>query len=93
MLYVIHCFDRENHLEVRQKIRSAHVAYLQQFGASIKAAGPTLDADGAMNGSVIVLECNDMSAAQGFAANDPYAQADLFRKVLIQAWNKVLPQG
>ncbi|MDD2557866.1 MAG: YciI family protein [Desulfuromonadaceae bacterium] len=92
MLYVIHCFDRENHLELRQKIRPAHVNYLQQFGARIKAAGPTLDANGAMNGSVIVVECADMSTAQDFAANDPYAQADLFREVLIQAWNKVLSQ-
>ncbi len=92
MLYVIHCFDRENHLDLRQKIRPAHVAYLQQFGAKIKAAGPTLDTTGTMNGSVIVLECKDMSAAQHFAANDPYAKADLFRDVLIQAWSKVLPQ-
>ncbi len=92
MLYVIHCFDRENHLELRQKIRPAHVAYLQQIGAGIKAAGPTLDANGTMNGSVIVVECEDTSAAQEFAANDPYAQAGLFREVLIQRWNKVIPQ-
>lgn len=92
MLYVIHCFDKDGHLDLRQEVRPEHVAYLQGFGSSIWCAGPTLNEAGDMNGSVIVLECEDMSAAQNFAANDPYAKAGLFQNVLIQAWKKVLPQ-
>ncbi|MCA1797283.1 MAG: YciI family protein [Desulfuromonadaceae bacterium] len=92
MLYVIHCFDKEQHLELRQQTRPEHVAYLEQFGDQINAAGPTLDKDGNMNGSVIVFECGDEQEARRFATNDPYARAGLFREVLIQGWKKVLPK-
>jgi uncharacterized protein YciI len=92
MLFVIHCFDKDQHLELRQQTRPEHVAYLEQFGDQINAAGPTLDEDGNMNGSVIVFGCDDAQEARSFAANDPYARAGLFREVLIQEWKKVLPR-
>lgn len=92
MLFVIHCFDKDHQLELRQQTRPEHVAYLGQFGERINAAGPTLDEEGNMNGSVIVFECADAQEARTFAANDPYARAGLFREVLIQEWKKVLPR-
>ena len=91
MLYVIHCFDKADHLQVRMDNRPAHVAYLKSFGDKLHAAGPTLDADEQMNGSVVILDLADISAAEAFAANDPYAKAGLFEKVIIQPWKKVLP--
>jgi uncharacterized protein YciI len=91
MLYVIHCFDKDNHLELRQEVRPEHVAYLKGFGSRIWCAGPTLNDTEDMDGSVIVIECENMSEAEDFAANDPYAKAGLFREVLIQKWKKVLP--
>ena len=71
--------------------RPAHVDYLKSYGDKLHAAGPTLDADENMNGSVVVLDLDSLSAAEDFAANDPYAEAGLFEKVLIQPWKKVLP--
>lgn len=91
MLYVIHCFDKQDHLQVRMDNRPAHVEYLQSFGASLQSAGPTLDADEQMNGSVVILDLESLAAAEAFAANDPYAKAGLFAKVIIQPWKKVLP--
>ena len=93
MLFVIHCFDKDHQLELRQQTRAEHLAYLKQCGTQIKAAGPTLDTHGSMNGSVVVFECEKASEAHAFAAEDPYAKAGLFREVLIQEWKKVLPQG
>ena len=91
MLYVIHCFDKADHLQVRMDNRPAHVEYLKSFGDKLHAAGPTLDADEQMNGSVVILDFADSSEAQAFATNDPYAKAGLFDKVIIQPWKKVLP--
>ena len=91
MLYVIHCFDKPGHLQVRLDNRPAHVDYLKSFGDKLHAAGPTLDAEENMNGSVVILELEALSDAEGFAANDPYAKAGLFEKVTIQPWKKVLP--
>lgn len=91
MLYVIHCFDKPGHLQVRQDNRPAHVAYLKSFGDQLQAAGPTLDDSDTMNGSLVILELENITAAEQFAANDPYAKAGLFDKVSIQPWKKVLP--
>ncbi|MEA3464638.1 MAG: YciI family protein [Thermodesulfobacteriota bacterium] len=91
MLYVIHCIDKKNHLEVRMENRPAHVEYLKSFAARLNAAGPTLDDDGNMNGSVVILDLDVKSDAEDFAANDPYAKAGLFAQVSISTWKKVLP--
>lgn len=91
MLYVVHCIDKENYLDVRMANRSAHVEYLKSFGDKLNAAGPTLDEAGNMNGSVVILDLAQREEAEDFAANDPYAQAGLFDSVTISPWKKVLP--
>jgi len=91
MFFVIRCIDKQNHLAVRQENRPAHVEYLKSFGAKLFAAGPLLDDNEQMYGSVIILDLPDRSAAESFAGGDPYAQADLFEQVTIDRWNKVLP--
>lgn len=91
MLYVVHCFDKPDHLQVRMDNRPTHVEYLKSFGDKLHAAGPTLDAAENMNGSVVILDLDSLADAEAFAANDPYAKAGLFEKVVIQPWKKVLP--
>lgn len=91
MLFVIHCRDKKGHLPVRQENRPDHVAYLKSFGDRLFAAGPLLDDNGQMCGSVVIIDVEDKSAAETFAANDPYARAGLFEQVLIDNWNRVLP--
>ncbi len=91
MLYVIHCFDKKDHLQLRTENRPGHIDYLQSYGDKLQAAGPTLDADEKMNGSVVILELDSLAEAEAFAAGDPYAKAGLFEKVSIQPWKKVLP--
>ncbi len=81
--------DKSNHLQTRLDNRDAHVAYLKSQNI-VEMAGPFLDNAGAMCGSLIVLEVDDMAAAQNFAENDPYAIAGLFESVRLQAWNKVI---
>ena len=91
MLYLIHCFDKPGHLQVRMENRPTHVEYLKSFGARLQAAGPTLDASEQMNGSLVILDLESQADAEAFAANDPYTKAGLFEKVIIQPWKKVLP--
>ncbi|SHJ88878.1 hypothetical protein SAMN02745165_03452 [Malonomonas rubra DSM 5091] len=91
MLYVIHCFDKADHLQVRMDNRPAHVEFLKSYGDKLHAAGPTLDAEGNMNGSVVILDLESEEEAAAFASSDPYANAGLFEHVVIQPWKKVLP--
>lgn len=91
MLFVIHCRDKKNHLSVRQENRPDHVEYLKSMGDKLFAAGPLLDENEQMCGSVVIIDVADRAAAEAFAANDPYAKADLFEQVTIDNWKKVLP--
>lgn len=83
------CTDKAGHLEVRKANRDAHLAYIAQTGV-VEMAGPLLDSEGAMIGSLVILEVDDITAAQAWAAADPYAKADLFESVTIREWKKVV---
>lgn len=91
MLFVIRCVDKPNHLSMRQSYRPAHVDYLKSFGDRLFAAGPLLNDDEQMCGSVVIIDFAHRAEADEFAANDPYAQAGLFAEVTIDRWKKVLP--
>lgn len=88
MLIALMAKDKEGALQTRKDNRDAHVAYLKATGAA--QAGPFLDATGEMCGSLIVLDVEDMAAAEEWAANDPYAKAGLFASVELIQWNKVI---
>jgi len=83
------CTDKPGHLQVRLDTRDAHVAYLKS-NTCVEQAGPFLDADGAMSGSLIILEVESMAEAEAFATGDPYAKAGLFADVRLEAWNRVI---
>lgn len=89
MLYALMAWDNAGALNVRMENRPAHLAYLESTGV-VRQAGPFIDADGNPCGSLIVLEVEDMAAAQTWADNDPYAKAGLFREVQISAWKQVI---
>jgi len=92
MMFAIFCTDKDDYLDVRLDNRPAHVEYLKSLGAKLMFAGPTLADDGeTMNGSLIVVDFDNLEQAQEFASNDPYTKAKLFDNVAIRAWNKVLP--
>jgi len=86
--FAVVCRDKPGHLDVRLANREAHVAYLKE--TNVAQAGPFLDEAGDMCGSLLILDVADMTAASAWAENDPYAKADLFESVSIQAWNRVI---
>ena len=82
------CIDKAGELQTRLDNRAAHLAHIESSGV-VEMAGPFLQ-DGAMIGSLIILDVADMAAAQDWAANDPYAQAGLFQSVTLREWKKVI---
>ena len=89
MLVALIAKDKDGALQTRLDNRDAHVAYLKSSDA-VTMAGPFLDDDGNMCGSMIVLDVADMAAAQAWADNDPYNKAGLFQSVQLQEWKKVI---
>jgi uncharacterized protein YciI len=81
--------DKPGALPVRTANRQAHLDYIAATGV-VEMAGPLLDADGQMCGSLIVLDVADMAAARDWAAGDPYAKAGLFAATTLIEWKKVI---
>lgn len=89
MRVALMCHDKPGALHVRLENRAAHLAHIQATGV-VEMAGPLLNPEGAMTGSLIVLEVESLQAAQDWAAADPYALAGLFDSVTISEWKKVI---
>lgn len=89
MYFVMFGTDRPGSGEVRAQARPAHREHLRNHAHPVKVlhGGPTLTADGsAMNGSMLVIEAEDLAAVQAFVADDPYSKAGLFETVEIRPW-------
>jgi uncharacterized protein YciI len=89
MLVALKATDKPGALQTRLDNREAHLAHIKASGI-VEMAGPLLNEDGGMCGSLIVLNVDDMAQAQSFADNDPYANAGLFDTVTLDVWNKVI---
>ena len=89
MLIALYAKDKPGALQIRKDNRDAHLAYIESTGV-VAMAGPLLDEAGEMAGSLVVLDADDMAAAEAWAAGDPYAKAGLFASVELTAWKKVI---
>ena len=89
MLIALIARDKPGALQTRKDNREAHIAYLKSTGV-VSQAGPLLDSAGEMAGSLVVLDVDDMTAAENWATNDPYAKAGLFDSVELIEWKKVI---
>ncbi len=89
MRFALICIDKLAALQIRLDNRAAHLAHIQATGV-VESAGPFLDGDGQMTGSLIVLSVESLDAAKDWSAADPYARAGLFASVDIREWKKVV---
>ncbi|MDO5647213.1 YciI family protein [Paracoccus sp. (in: a-proteobacteria)] len=87
-LFALICRDNPGALQTRLDTRDRHLAYIAETGI-VQMAGPLLE-NGAMCGSLIVVEADDLATAQDWAAHDPYAAAGLFADVQVIEWKKVI---
>jgi uncharacterized protein YciI len=76
-----------NEPERLAQFRPAHRAYLQDLlqQGRLVVAGPFADGSGAL----FVYEVANESEAARLAADDPFAQASLFREIVMKPWKLV----
>lgn len=99
MLYAIISEDKADSLPRRLASRPAHLARLQdlQEQGRLILAGPhpAVDSDdpgqAGFTGSLVVAEFADLAAAQAWADADPYIDADVYAKITVKPFKKVLP--
>ena len=89
MLIALIARDRPGALQLRLETRDAHLAHVAESGV-VHEAGPLLDDQGRMCGSLVILDVEDMDAARAWAEADPYARAGLFESVDLFPWKKVI---
>jgi uncharacterized protein YciI len=73
---------------MREQVRPEHRARLRAPGShkvKVVLAGPTLDhAAGTMNGTLLVVEADDVSAVHRFIQGDPYSEAGVYQSFEIR---------
>ena len=88
--FAVVCADKPGALEQRLALRPTHVDYLKTQEPIIRVAGPLLDADGKMCGSLFVVEADDIAGARAFSDNDPFTKAGVFARVQVNAFTKTM---
>ena len=83
------CIDRPDALQTRLDNRAAHLAHIAATGV-VEMAGPLLNTEGQMTGSLIILNVDAVADVQDWAMSDPYSKAGLFQSVTISEWKKVI---
>jgi len=88
MLFAIICTDKPDSLQLREERRPDHRAYLEALNrkGSIAFSGPFLGTDGSADGSLIVVDVQELAQAEEIASNDPFAKCGLFQQVQIRQW-------
>ena len=90
MLFAAICLDKPGSLDLRLSTRPAHLDFLSAHAPRIKLGGPFLDAEERPIGSLLILECADLGAAQALLDEDPYARAGLFASVEVKPFKRVV---
>jgi uncharacterized protein YciI len=99
MLYVITGSDAPGALALRRQVRAEHLARARRLAdeGRLVIAGPcpAIDAPdpgpAGFSGSVIIAEFATLTAAQEWAAADPYVTAGVFASWEVRPFLKVLP--
>ena len=89
-LFALTAYDKPDSLQIRLDTRSAHLEHLASTPGVVRLAGPLLGEDDKPVGSLLILEAEDLAAAQAFAKKDPYVAAGLFERVEVRPWRKVI---
>ena len=99
MYYAIIAEDVENSLERRLNARPAHLKRLTELQnqGRLLLAGPFPAIDSAdpgpagYSGSLIVADFSNMTAANIWAAADPFVSAGVYKNITIKPFRKTLP--
>jgi len=99
MFYAIMSKDNVNSLEKRVAARPAHLARLnlltEQGRLLIAGPHPAIDSNdpgpAGFTGSLVIAEFDSLQHAQQWADDDPYVKADVYERVTVKPFKKVLP--
>jgi uncharacterized protein YciI len=71
-------------LETRARLREEHIAFRRDLGAALALAGPLLNRAGDIVGSVIIVDAEDLEAAETMAKGDPLVSAGVLQVISVR---------
>ena len=92
MLFAFMLYDATGTAALRQQVRPEHKAYLAGVADRIAFAGPLLGDDGAMNGSLLVIDFADRAAALAWLEAEPFTRAGVYATREVRAFRNLWPQ-
>ncbi|MEI2385517.1 YciI family protein [Breoghania sp. JC706] len=94
MPYVVHCIDRPDAGDLRQRTRAEHLEYMIAHGDRVAFGGPLQDDDGTkVIGSLMVLSFDTRAEVDAFLAAEPYARAGLFADLSVSRLRQMVPEN
>lgn len=92
MLFSILIYDEPNSAALRDRHRTAHLAYLEAFDDHTLFAGPfTTDDESADLGSLRLIDLPDRAAAEKHIADEPYVIGGVQKRWRIHRWRGSVP--
>jgi uncharacterized protein len=94
MLYVV-LFEDDAALgvDVRRRHMPAHLSFLENNAARIKAAGPLCASSGDPAGGLWVVEADSEDVVDALVKADPFWPTGLRRSVRVLRWSQVFAAG
>ena len=87
MKFMIYTKDKADSLAIRQANREAHLAWLAApSNVTLDIAGPWLDDEGIMRGSLLIVDAADKEAVMDWLSQDPYRAAGLTATVTVNGY-------
>jgi hypothetical protein len=94
MLYAVMFEDNPNaDPEIRRQHMAAHLGFLEDNAARIKAAGPLLNPSNDPAGGLWLVEANSPGAVEALVKEDPFWPTGLRGAIRILAWSRVFADG
>lgn len=91
MEFIVYSEDKADSLNIRQAAREDHLAWLKAASdVKLLIAGPWLDDEGVMRGSLLIVEAKSKDTVMAWLANDPYKAAGLTHSVMVKAYKWVI---
>ena len=91
MEFIVYGEDKPDSLHIRQAARDDHLAWLKTpSDVKLLIAGPWLDDDGVMRGSLLIVEAENKQTVLDWLAHDPYKAAGLTDSVMVKTYKWVI---
>ena len=92
MDYIIYTEDKPDSLHIRKANREDHLAWLKNppTGMTLLSAGPWLDSEGEMKGSLVIVEGDTQEQVETWLLDDPYRKAGLTGSAIVKPYMWVI---